>query len=254
VIRDQVQAWKQHTPLIAAQNEHSHFQVSHSHLSEYAVVGFEYGYALANPNSLIMFEAPYGDIANGAQIVIDCFMASGEVKWGVENGIVMLMPHGIDGEGPEHSSCRLERFLQLSGEDPTRIAETEKAHRELGNIQVCVPTTPANYFHMLRRQMRRDFRKPLILATPKKKLHHPLMKSNIADFSEKNRVSRMINEVDDRVIAAKEGVKKVLITCGSFYYDLYEDRERRWADRDMSDVAIVRLEQITPFPFDRLEH
>ena len=152
--------------------------LSNSHLSEFGVLGFEYGYTLANPNILVIWEAQFGDFANEAQVIIDNFIASGESKWGTQSGITMLLPHGYDGQGPEHSSARLERFLELSDDNPFTITEQEtyKKDKELAykqcNIQVCVPTTPANYFHLLRRQLRRAFRKPLIIMSPKKLLRH----------------------------------------------------------------------------------
>ena len=167
--------------LLPEQDKHR-VTFTNSHLSEFGVLGFEYGYTLANPNILCLWEAQFGDFANEAQVIIDNFIASGESKWGTQSGIVMLLPHGYDGQGPEHSSARLERFLELSDDDPFNIPTQEQYKGDknisftLSNIQVCVPTTPANYFHLLRRQLRRNFRKPLIIMSPKKLLRHKLVR------------------------------------------------------------------------------
>ncbi len=201
-------------------------EILDSPLSEYGVLGFEYGYAGADPKSLVMWEAQFGDFANGAQIMIDQFIAAGEAKWLRANGLVMLLPHGYEGQGPEHSSARLERFLQLCAED---------------NIQVANPTTPANYFHILRRQMIRPFRKPLVLMTPKSLLRHKSAVSNIEDFGGENRFHRVF---DDRAKPPTDKVRRLVLCSGKVYYDIADARDA--AGRE--DVYILRVEQIYPFP------
>ncbi len=209
---------------------HGHFEVHDSPLSEYGVLGFEYGYASADPKSLVLWEAQFGDFANGAQIVIDQYVAASEAKWLRANGLVMLLPHGYEGQGPEHSSARLERFLQLCAQD---------------NIQVCNITTPANYFHVLRRQMHRSFRKPLVIMTPKSLLRHPLAKSDASDFVGEGHFMRILS---DRNGAADEATKKVILCSGKVAYDLMEARDAAGID----DTQIIRLEQLYPFPGEPL--
>jgi 2-oxoglutarate dehydrogenase E1 component len=203
------------------------FEIIDSPLSEAAVLGFEYGYSLADPHALVLWEAQFGDFANGAQVIIDQFISSGEAKWLRMSGLVMLLPHGYEGQGPEHSSMRIERFLQLCGED---------------NLQVCNLTTAANYFHALRRQVRRDFRKPLVIATPKSLLRHPEVASSLAEMGPGTFFRRTIDEVDSLV--ADEKVKRVVLCSGKVYYDLRQARR----ERKVRDVAIVRVEQLYPFP------
>jgi len=209
---------------------HGKFEVYDSILSEYGVLGFEYGFAMADPKTLTMWEAQFGDFANGAQIMIDQFIASGEVKWLRANGLVMLLPHGYEGQGPEHSSARLERFLQLCAND---------------NIQVCNITSPANYFHVLRRQMLRSFRKPLVIMTPKSLLRHPLAKSEAREFTGETHFMRIksdMTEIDDKK------VKRLVLCSGKVAYDLMQRRDEAGLD----DVSIVRLEQLYPFPGEPL--
>ncbi|KAI9151219.1 2-oxoglutarate dehydrogenase E1 component [Blastocladiella emersonii ATCC 22665] len=226
------------------------FTVSNSSLSEYGVLGFELGYSLVNPNSLVIWEAQFGDFANTAQVIIDQFVASGEKKWLQRTGLVMNLPHGFDGQGPEHSSARIERFLQLADEDPFKFPspqEMSRQHQDC-NIQVVYPSTPANYFHALRRQIHRDFRKPLILPFSKSLLRHPLARSSLADMVAGTRFQRFIPEIAPESIAAPEEIKTVVLCAGQVYYSLLRAREVN----QVKDVAIARIEQFTPFPFDKV--
>ncbi|OQW44111.1 MAG: 2-oxoglutarate dehydrogenase E1 component [Proteobacteria bacterium SG_bin6] len=206
------------------------FEVLDSPLSEYGVLGFEYGYALADPKTLVLWEAQFGDFMNGAQIMIDQFIAAGEAKWLRANGLVMLLPHGYEGQGPEHSSARPERFLQLCAQD---------------NMQVANCTTPANYFHLLRRQMHRNFRKPLIVFTPKSLLRHKMAVSSAADFQGESHFRRILS---DPRAPADEAVKRLVLCTGKVAYDLIEARD---AAGD-AETAIVRIEQLYPFPGEPL--
>ena len=198
-------------------------------LSEEAVMAFEYGYSTAEPNTLVLWEGQFGDFANGAQVVIDQFISSGEAKWGRSSGLTLLLPHGYEGQGPEHSSARLERYLQLCA---------------LDNMQVCVPTTPAQMFHMLRRQMLRNVRKPLIVMTPKSLLRHKLAVSSLADLSE----GSFQRVIPDSTVAPGQKVRRVVLCSGKVYYDLIEEAGRR----NIGDVAIIRVEQLYPFPRDEV--
>ncbi|MFU1858546.1 2-oxoglutarate dehydrogenase E1 component [Sphingobacterium sp. CZ-UAM] len=205
------------------------FSIYNSLLSEYAVLGFEYGYASSNPNSLTIWEAQFGDFYNGAQIIVDQYLSSAETKWKRSNGLVMMLPHGMEGQGPEHSSARIERFLELCADENMILANC---------------TVPANYFHLLRRQLVREFRKPLVIFTPKSLLRHPKVVSPLKDFTE-----GVFQEViDDANVAAKD-VKRVLFCSGKVYYDLLEKQE---ADK-RKDVAIVRIEQLFPIPTEQLK-
>lgn len=221
------------------------YEVIDSSLSEYGVLGFEYGYALAAPNSLVIWEAQFGDFANGAQIVFDQFVSSGEKKWLRMCGLVMLLPHGYEGQGPEHSSARLERFLQLCGQN---------------NIQVANCTTPANYFHILRRQLHRNFRKPLIMMTPKSLLRHKLCVSPLSDFDHGTSFHHLLWDDADRSkhreaekdappksqieLVGDDKIKRVVICSGKVYYDLLEEREKHGID----DIYLLRVEQYYPIP------
>jgi 2-oxoglutarate dehydrogenase E1 component len=209
---------------------HGKFEVYDSPLSEYGVLGFEYGFASADPKTLVCWEAQFGDFANGAQIVIDQYIAAGEAKWLRANGLVLLLPHGFEGQGPEHSSARLERFLQLCADD---------------NIQVCNITNPANYFHVLRRQMMRPFRKPLVIMTPKSLLRHPMAKSSVGEFVANSHFKRILS---DRKEIADDKVRRLVLCSGKVAYDLMEAREKE----RLEDVSIVRLEQLYPFPGEPL--
>jgi 2-oxoglutarate dehydrogenase E1 component len=204
------------------------FEVLDSPLSEFGVLGFEYGYALADPKTLVLWEGQFGDFVNGAQTIIDQFIASGEVKWLRANGLVMLLPHGYEGQGPEHSSARMERFLQLCAED---------------NLQIANATTPSNYFHLLRRQMLRDFRKPLIIFTPKSLLRHKRAVSTLADMDAGTSFHRCL---DDLAPCDPKKIRRLVLCTGKVYYDLLEAREK--AERD--DVYLLRVEQLYPFPGD----
>ncbi|HZL58943.1 MAG TPA: 2-oxoglutarate dehydrogenase E1 component [Stellaceae bacterium] len=218
---------ERYVPLNHVRDGQAPFEVLDSPLSEAAVLGFEYGYSLADPRSLILWEAQFGDFANGAQVIIDQFIASGEAKWLRMSGLVLLLPHGYEGQGPEHSSARLERFLQLCGED---------------NLQVCNLTTAANYFHILRRQVRRNFRKPLIIMTPKSLLRNPEVAAKLDEMGPGTSFHRVIEETDKLADDAK--IRRVLLCSGKVYLDLRRARRERKID----DIAILRLEQLYPFP------
>ena len=228
-----------YTPLNNVSKKQERYEVIDSLLSELAVLGFEYGYALSEPTTLVIWEAQYGDFANGAQVVIDQFITSGERKWETANGLVMLLPHGYEGQGPEHSSGRLERFLQSCA---------------LENIQVMNCTTPANYFHALRRQIHRSFRKPLIIMTPKSLLRNKRCVSNIEDFSNKNSFHRVLTDHADLkeygLIKLKKDkdIKKVVMCSGKVYFDLIEAREKTKNDQ----IYMIRIEQLYPFPVKTL--
>ncbi|MBB3973143.1 2-oxoglutarate dehydrogenase E1 component [Hansschlegelia beijingensis] len=223
------------TPLSNLSRDQARFEVINSMLSEEAVLGFEYGYTLAEPNALTLWEAQFGDFANGAQVIVDQFLSSGERKWLRMSGLVMLLPHGYEGQGPEHSSARLERYLQMCAED---------------NMQVANCTTPANYFHILRRQMVREFRKPLILMTPKSLLRHKRATSPLSMMEQGASFHRLL--WDDAQLSPgstialrpDEEIRRVVLCSGKVYYDLVEEREKRGVD----DVYLLRVEQLYPFP------
>ena len=227
------------------------FTARNSILSEFGVLGFELGYSLENPNSLIIWEAQFGDFVNGAQIMIDQFISAGEDKWMRQSGLVMLLPHGYDGMGAEHSSSRVERFLQLVDEDPHFIPDMHAEERmqiQRTNWQIVNCTTPANYFHCLRRQVHRDFRKPLVVVAPKNLLRNKLAVSSMEDMEEGTMFHRVFPEDDDKVVKNADNVKTLVFCTGQIYYELQQEREKLGRD----DVAIVRLEQIAPFAFDRV--
>jgi 2-oxoglutarate dehydrogenase E1 component len=220
---------EEYIPLAQLNSDIAKFEIYNSHLSEYGVLGFEYGYALANPMALTIWEAQFGDFVNGAQIVIDQFITSAETKWQRSNGLVMLLPHGFEGQGPEHSSARIERFMEACADD---------------NIQVANCTTPANLFHILRRQLKRDFRKPLVVFTPKSLLRSPKCVSSLDEFTK----GKFQEVIDDAFVKAAD-VKRVLFCSGKVYYDLLDKQQ---TDK-RNDVAIVRLEQLYPLPLTQLE-
>ena len=221
----------EYVPLNAISPGQAKFDAFNSPLSEFGVLGFEYGYSLADPRSLVLWEAQFGDFANGAQVILDQFVASGETKWLRMSGLVMLLPHGYEGQGPEHSSARLERYLQLCAER---------------NMQVCNITTPANYFHALRRQLKRSFRKPLVVMTPKSLLRHKLAVSQLAEMADGSNFTFVYPEADS--IGADAEVKRVVLCSGKIYYDLLAQRR----DSGAKHVAILRLEQLYPFPARKL--
>jgi 2-oxoglutarate dehydrogenase E1 component len=220
---------EEYVPLENISEQQAPFDIYNSHLSEYGVLGFEYGYAMANPNALTIWEAQFGDFFNGAQIVVDQYIASAETKWQRENGLVMLLPHGYEGQGPEHSSARIERFMELCADY---------------NMQVTNCTTPANFFHVLRRQFKRDFRKPLVVFTPKSLLRHPKCVSPLADFTDGG-----FKEVIDDVNVKVADVTRIVFCSGKIYYELLEKQQ---AD-NLKHVAIVRVEQLYPTPVDQME-
>jgi 2-oxoglutarate dehydrogenase E1 component len=224
-----------YTPFNHLRDGQARYEVINSMLSEEAVLGFEYGYSLAEPNALTMWEAQFGDFANGAQVLFDQFISSGERKWLRMSGLVCLLPHGYEGQGPEHSSARLERFLQMCAED---------------NMQVANCTTPANYFHILRRQLKRDFRKPLVLMTPKSLLRHKRAVSRLEEMGPTTSFHRLLWDdaqllPNEKIkLVADDNIRRVVICSGKVYYDLYEEREQRGID----DIYILRIEQLYPFP------
>ena len=228
-----------YTPLNHLDDGQARFEVVNSMLSEEAVLGFEYGYSLAEPNALTLWEAQFGDFANGAQVVFDQFLSSGERKWLRMSGLVCLLPHGYEGQGPEHSSARLERYLQMCAED---------------NMQVANCTTPANYFHILRRQLKRDIRKPLILMTPKSLLRHKRAVSRLDELGPNTSFHRLLWDdaqmlPDEKIRLAEDAkIRRVVLCCGKVYYDLYEEREKRGID----DVYLLRVEQLYPVPLKAL--
>jgi 2-oxoglutarate dehydrogenase E1 component len=227
-----------HTSLNHIREDQARYEVINSMLSEEAVLGFEYGYTLSEPNALTMWEAQFGDFANGAQVVFDQFISSGERKWLRMSGLVCLLPHGYEGQGPEHSSARLERFLQMCAED---------------NMQVANCSTPASYFHILRRQLKRDFRKPLILMTPKSLLRHKRAISDLADLAEGSTFHRVLADDAERgksttKLVKDSKIRRVVLCSGKVYYDLLEEREKRGVD----DVYLMRVEQLYPFPLKTL--
>jgi len=235
VLRNQTDN-SRYIPLNHISEGQKNYEIVDSFLSDLAVLGFEYGYSLVEPNTLTLWEAQFGDFANGAQIIIDQFISSGERKWSRASGIVMLLPHGYEGQGPEHSSARLERFLQLCSND---------------NMQVMNCTTPANYFHALRRQMKRDFRKPLIMMTPKSLLRNKYCVSDLEDFSKNNSFHRVLwdHAIDPKTegfikLKNSSKIRKVILCSGKVYFDLLEAREKLKID----DVILYRIEQLYPFP------
>ncbi|MGC9342546.1 MAG: 2-oxoglutarate dehydrogenase E1 component, partial [Bacteroidales bacterium] len=216
-------------PLQHLSDKQGTFDIYNSPLNEYGVMGFEYGYALASPQDLTIWEAQFGDFANVAQVIVDQFMGSAEEKWGLMNGLILLLPHGFEGQGPEHSSARIERYLALAAN---------------GNLQVVNPTTPANFFHLLRLQIKRNFRVPIIVFTPKSLLRHPECISSLDDLT-KNSFQPVI---DDEMVDIEE-VRRLVFCSGKIYYDLLARKK----ELDARDIALIRIEQLHPFPNDEIE-
>merc|ERR1740121_2655456 len=229
------------------------FVARNSILAEYAVLGFELGYTYENPNALVIWEAQFGDFANTAQVMTDQFISAGEHKWLQQTGLVMLLPHGYEGQGAEHSSCRIERFLQMSDDDEDDIPSFEKdfgrSQIQKANWQIVNVTTPANLFHAYRRQQHRDFRKPLVVASTKSLFRHKLCKSPLSELGPDSRFQRMLDERDPEIAANPDKVDRLVFCSGKIYYELVEKRE----ELGLKNVAIVTLEQIAPFPFDRVK-
>jgi len=219
---------QEYIPLQSISTKQNAFRVIDSLLSEEAVMAFEYGYATTDPQTLVIWEGQFGDFANGAQVVIDQFISSGEAKWGRLCALTLFLPHGYEGQGPEHSSARLERFLQLCAEQ---------------NLQICVPSTPAQMFHMIRRQMLRAYRKPLIVMTPKSLLRHKFSVSPLSELSTGR--FELILEDDEKL--DKSGVSRIVFCSGKVYYDLAEARQVH----NVTNAALVRIEQLYPFPIDK---
>jgi len=240
-------------PLQRLTEDAEDFSISNSSLSEYGVLAFEYGYSLTSPNALVMWEAQFGDFANTAQVMIDQFIAGAEQKWKQRTGLVLSLPHGYDGQGPEHSSGRIERFLQLADEDSRYFPSEQKLQRQHQdcNFQVAYPTTPGNLFHLLRRQQHRQFRKPLTILFSKQLLRHPLARSKLSEFTEGG--FKWIIEEDDLInsgkLEAKENIKKVILISGQVYTALHKKRE----DLGNKDTTFIRIEQLHPFPFKELK-
>jgi 2-oxoglutarate dehydrogenase E1 component len=217
-------------PLKQLNNDIADFTILNSPLSEYGVLGFEYGYSMTTPNGLNIWEAQFGDFHNVAQVIIDQYISSAEEKWGLMNGITLLLPHGFEGQGPEHSSARIERFLTLAANN---------------NMQIVNCTTPANFFHVLRRQLKRDFRIPLIVFTPKSMLRHPKAVSSLEELE----IGKFHEVIDDDNVDVNE-VRRLVFCSGKIYYDLLQKKE----EFNARDIAIVRVEQLHPFPKAQIEN
>lgn len=253
VLHDQVEDKKTFRPLNNVFATQELYTVCNSSLSEYAVLGFEVGFSMQNPRALCIWEAQFGDFSNTAQCIIDQFIAAGETKWTRQTGIVMLLPHGYEGMGPEHSSARIERFLQMCNDDPEQFPDIDKdfviKQLEDCNWQILNCTTPANFFHAMRRQMKLPFRKPMIMFTPKNLLRLPAARSSFDAFGEGTFFRRVYQETGP-ASENPENVKKLLICSGKVYYELVKERELRELD---DDVAIIRVEQMFPFPYDHVK-
>jgi 2-oxoglutarate dehydrogenase E1 component len=245
VLHDQ-KSEKTYTSLKNVSEDQADFSISNSSLSEYGVMGFEYGYSLTSPDAFVQWEAQFGDFANTAQVIIDQFIAAGESKWKQRSGLVLTLPHGYDGQGPEHSSGRLERYLQLTNEDPRYFPTAEKLDRQHQdcNFQVVYPTTPANLFHIYRRQMHRQFRKPVAIFVSKQLLRHPLAKSPLSDFSGDSHFQWIIEDVP----APKEEIKRVVLISGQVFTALHKRR----ASLEDKTTAFIKVEQLHPFPWAQL--
>ena len=251
VLHDQ-ETEETYTPLQHLSEDQGKFVISNSSLSEFGALGFEYGYSLSSPNALVMWEAQFGDFANNAQCIFDQFIASGEVKWLQRTGLVVNLPHGYDGQGPEHSSGRMERYLQLCNEEPRIFPSADKLDRQHQdcNMQIAYMTEPSNVFHILRRQMNRQFRKPLIVFFSKSLLRHPLARSNIEDFTEEKQFQWIVPETGHgTAVDEPEKIERVILCTGQVYVALVKHREQN----KIKDVAITRIEQLNPFPWAQLK-
>ncbi|EOD46907.1 putative alpha-ketoglutarate dehydrogenase complex subunit protein [Neofusicoccum parvum UCRNP2] len=241
-----------YTPLASLSQDQGSFVISNSSLSEFGVLGFEYGYSLSSPNALVMWEAQFGDFANNAQCIIDQFIASGEVKWLQRSGLVMSLPHGYDGQGPEHSSGRMERYLQLCNEDPRIFPSPDKLERQHQdcNMQIAYLTKPSNMFHILRRQMNRQFRKPLVLFFSKSLLRHPMARSDIDEFTDDSHFQWLVPDPahETNEIAPKDEIERVVICTGQVWGALWQYRQ----EHGLKNTAITRIEQLHPFPWAQL--
>ena len=227
--------------------QQAHFTVINSHLSEYGVLGFELGYSLESPDALVLWEAQFGDFFNTAQVIVDQFISCGEDKWLRQTGLVLLLPHGYEGAGPEHSSARIERFLQMTNDHPDVIPPQSERSRQIQqcNWQLVNCSTPANFFHVLRRQLHRQFRKPLVVFTPKMLLRFAQAKSTLEEMGPDTAFMKVYGETDESIRDQGEEVQRVLVCSGKVYYDLLNER----TERKLDNVAIVRVEQLAPFPF-----
>ncbi|CAF3851602.1 unnamed protein product [Adineta steineri] len=259
VLHDQDKDLVFHVPMNYLSPTQGHYTICNSSLSEFACLGFELGYSTTNPNSLVIWEAQFGDFANTAQCIIDQFISSGQAKWVRQSGICLLLPHGYEGQGPEHSSARLERFLQMADEDEDQVTEIKETkhlhHNDLAMYQlddvnwiIAHLTTPANYFHILRRQLALPFRKPLIMMSPKSLLRLPECRSSFDEMTTGTTFKRIYQEEGAASQNASD-VKKIIFCSGKTYYDLYKERANNKLD---TEIAIVRIEQLCPFPFDEI--
>ncbi len=236
-------------PLRHLSKDQALFTVSNSHLSEYGVLGFEVGYALENPHALVLWEAQFGDFFNTAQVIVDQYISSGEDKWQRQNGLVMLLPHGYEGAGPEHSSARIERFLQMTNDNPDVIPDMNNSTQvQRSNWQLCNITMPGNFFHVLRRQLHRDFRKPLVVFTPKWGLRAKQATSSLEEMSAGTMFRKVIGEVDQEIVKNGKQVKRLIFCSGKVYFDAAAKRD----EKGLKNIAIARVEQIAPFPFHQV--
>lgn len=260
VLYDQVDLGRQYTPLANLREgraAEADFTIFNSSVGEYAVLGFEFGYSIEHPSELVVWEAQFGDFANTAQCVFDQYIASAEEKWQVQSGIVVMLPHGLEGGGPEHSSARIERYLQLCDDDERVMPLAGPIYAQLqlrdANLRIVNVTTPANYFHVLRQQMARPFRKPLLVMSPKGLLHHKSVVSPLSRFTPGSTFQAVLAQGEEEEGAAGRSVRRVIFCSGSVSLDLHEARQAaRVSDRDADGVAIYKLEQLSPFPYDEV--
>lgn len=257
IVHDQATAEKHNYINAMGLDGMGHFSVANSFLSEYGAMGFEVGYSMESPDNLVLWEAQFGDFVNGAQIIIDQYLAAMESKWLRQTGLVLLLPHGYQGMGPEHSSARIERFLQLTDEDPddnmfAHMTDVTPEDRQVQlsqcNWQVVNPSTPAQYFHCLRRQIHRQFRKPLIVASTKALLRHKVAVSDMADLAEGTKFERILPEIEEDKLVDPTETRRVVLCSGKLYYELLEARQKK----EIDDVVLIRIEQLSPFPFDHI--